>query len=226
MPTVLITGANRGLGLEFTRQYAADAWRVYACCRTPDEAEALKAVRGDVAIHALDVAAHASINALAGALEGEAVDILVSNAGIYGGRQSLGGIDYESWDRVLRINALAPIELTEAFLPHLERGNGKRVALITSQMGSIADNGSGGNYAYRSSKAALNAAGRSLALDLAPRGIIVLLLHPGWVRTDMGGPNARIDPATSIDGMRKVIGDAAPDDAGRFYRYDGSEIPW
>lgn len=226
MPTALVTGANRGLGLEFVTQYAADGWRVHACCRTPGKADALKAVGGDVAVHALDVAAHDSIHALADTLADEAVDVLVSNAGIYGGRQSLGSIDYEGWDRVLRINTLAPIELTEAFLPHLERGDGKRVALVTSQMGSIADNGSGGNYAYRSSKAALNAAGRSLALDLAPRGIVVLLLHPGWVRTDMGGPNARIDPPTSIAGMRQVIDDAAPGDAGRFYRYDGSEIPW
>ncbi|MEX2643177.1 MAG: SDR family oxidoreductase [Acetobacterales bacterium] len=226
MPTVLVTGANRGLGLEFVRQYAADGWRAHACCRKPDDAAELKAVEGDVRIHALDVGDFESIQALAGELSGEALDVLLSNAGIYGPSQSLGDINYGGWERVLRVNTLAPVFLTEAFLPHLEKGDGKRVALITSQMGSIADNGSGGNYAYRSSKAALNAAGRSLAVDLAPRGIIVLLLHPGWVRTDMGGPNARIAPPESIAGMRKGIADATPGDAGRFWRYNGTEIPW
>ncbi len=226
MPTVLVTGANRGLGLEFVRQYVTDGWRVHACCRAPAEATQLNALSGDIEVHRLDVAEFAAVGALAERLDGEPLDVLVNNAGIYGRRQSLGAIDYEGWTEVLRTNALAPVAVTEAFLPHLERGLLKRVALVTSQMGSIADNSSGNYYAYRSSKAALNAAGRSLAVDLAPRGIIVLLLHPGWVRTDMGGPGGKIDPPESVTGMRRGIADAKPGDSGRFYRYNGTEIPW
>lgn len=226
MPTVLVTGANRGLGLEFVRQYAADGWRVRACCRAPGDAHELKALAGDIKVHGLDVADLDSIRALADTLAGEAIDVLVNNAGVYGRRQSLRSIDYRAWLSMLQVNVLGAVATTEAFLPHLERGGMKRVALITSQMGSIADNSSGGAYAYRSSKAALNAAGRSLAVDLAPDGFIVLLLHPGWVRTDMGGPGGKIDPPESVAGMRRGIADAKPRHSGRFFRYDGSEIPW
>jgi NAD(P)-dependent dehydrogenase (short-subunit alcohol dehydrogenase family) len=226
MPTVLVTGANRGLGLEFVRQYATDGWRVHACCRAPQKAGELKEVAGDVTVHPLDVADTASVAALARALHGESIDVLVNNAGVYGRRQSLGRIDYDEWLDVLRTDTLAPVALTEALLPNLERGEGKRVALITSQMGSIADNTSGGVYAYRSAKAALNAAGRSLAVDLKPGGIIVLLLHPGWVRTDMGGSGGKIDAAESVAALRDGIADAKPAHSGRFFRYDGREIPW
>lgn len=226
MPTVLVTGANRGLGLEFVRQYAGDGWRVHACCRTPAKAAALGAVAGDVDVHALDVADGGALAALVRSLDGEAIDVLVNNAGIYGWRQSLGGIDYDGWLDVLRVNVLAPVAVTEALLPNLERGAGKRVALITSQMGSIADNSSGGTYAYRSSKAALNAAGRSLAVDLRARGIVVLLLHPGWVRTDMGGPGGRIDTPESVAALRERLAGATPAHSGRFFRYDGTELPW
>ncbi|MFM2128723.1 MAG: hypothetical protein RL477_269 [Pseudomonadota bacterium] len=226
MPTVLVTGASRGLGLEFVRQYADDGWRVHACCRAPADAGALAAIAGDVTVHALDVTDHGAIAALARNVAGEAIDLLLNNAGIYGRRQSLGRIDFAGWEEVLRTNTLAPVAVTEALLPALEKAKGAKVALITSRMGSIADNTSGGTYAYRASKAALNAAGRSLALDLAGRGIVVLLLHPGWVRTDMGGAGGQIDAPRSVAGLRRVIAGAGAADSGRFFAYDGREIPW
>lgn len=226
MTTVLITGSNRGLGLEFVRQYAADGARVLATCRDPDAAHELAAVEGDVAIHPLDVTDHLAIAALADDLKEEAIDILIANAGVMSRGHRLGEMDYDEFEQVLRTNTVAPVAVTEAFLPHMERGEGKRVALITSLMGSIADNQGGAYYAYRSSKAGLNACGRSLAIDLAPRGFIVLLLHPGWVRTDMGGPSAPIGAETSVRGMRSVIADAKAEHSGRMFAYDGRELPW
>jgi NAD(P)-dependent dehydrogenase (short-subunit alcohol dehydrogenase family) len=226
MPTVLITGANRGLGLEFVRQYATDGWRVHAGCRSPERAMDLRGIKGDVAVHRLDVTDEASIAAVVRALGDAAIDVLVNNAGVYGRRQSLGHIDYSGWEGVLRTNVLAPIAVTEALSSALLRAERPRVALITSRMGSIADNTSGGTYAYRSSKAALNAAGRSLALDLKAQGIIVLMLHPGWVRTDMGGAGAPLEPRDSIAALRRIIGGAEMIDSGRFFSHDGSEVPW
>lgn len=226
MPTVLITGASRGLGLEFVRQYAADGWHVHACCRAPGRAGELAAVAGDVQVHGLDVTNAAGIAALARDLGGGAIDLLVNNAGIYGRRQSLGRIDYDGWAEVLRTNTLGPIAVTEALLANLEKAGSAKVALMTSRMGSIADNTSGGTYAYRASKAALNAAGRSLALDLGGRGIAVVLLHPGWVRTDMGGAGGQIDAPQSVAGLRRVIAGLSAAGSGRFFAYDGREIPW
>jgi len=224
MPTVLITGASRGLGLEFARQYAADGWRVHACCREPGGA--VTAISGDVVCHALDVTDTAAIAALDAALKGEALDLLVNNAGIMGRGQKLGRIDADGWDTVLRVNAIAPIMLSEALLPNLRKVTGAKIAMLTSRMGSIADNTSGGMYAYRSSKAALNAAAHSLALDLADDGIPVVLLHPGWVRTDMGGPNGQIDAPEAVTGLRHIIADLKMADSGAFYAYDGRQIPW
>ena len=224
MPVVVITGANRGLGLEFARQYAAEGWRVHACCRRPTDA--LSGIAGDVVLHSLDVTDAKGIAALARDLLGEAVDLLINNAGVLDCRQSLGQIDYARWEDMMRINTLAPVAVTEALLPALARAGDAKVALITSRMGSVTDNTSGGFYAYRASKAALNAVGRSLALDLADKGITVVLLHPGWVRTDMGGPNGLIDAPQSVAGLRSVIAGAKPADSGRFFAYDGRELPW
>ncbi|MCH7635477.1 MAG: SDR family oxidoreductase [Proteobacteria bacterium] len=226
MPTVLITGANRGIGLEFARQYAEAGYRVHAACRTPESADALGSLGKGVKLHALDVTDHAGIEALAAGLEGEAIDIVINNAGIYGDQQELGKIDYAAWEEVMRVNTLAPLKMAECFLPHLEAGKMKMIASLTSRMGSIAENDAGGVYIYRSSKAALNAAARSLALDLAPRGITVIVFHPGWVKTDMGGAGALIDAETSVGGMRAVIKGAGPKDSGRFFNYDGTEVPW
>ncbi len=227
MSSVLITGANRGLGLEFARQYGADGWTVIATCRNPIGPGDLATIGGDIQVHGLDVTDHAQIERLAASLDGTAVDVLINNAGIYGPKTNdPADIDYAAWRRVIETNALSPLRVASAFVGHVAAGQSKTIANITSKMGSMTDNTSGGAYLYRSSKAALNSVMRSLAHDLAGRGIKVCVLHPGWVLTDMGGPNALIDAATSVSGMRAVIADLTPQRSGGFYNYDGSEIGW
>jgi NAD(P)-dependent dehydrogenase (short-subunit alcohol dehydrogenase family) len=228
MQTLLITGANRGLGLEFVRQYAADGWRVLACCRVPGEADELRTLAAaSIDIHALDVADFAAIDALAARLHDTPIDLLLNNAGIYPDHHGgFGDTDYAAWQRAYLVNSMAPLKMAEAFVRHLEQGSGKLIASVSSKMGSVADNTSGGAYLYRSSKSALNMVMKSLALDLAPRGIVALTLHPGWVLTDMGGPNALITPEQSIAGMRKVLARATAADAGRFLSFNGDELPW
>jgi len=226
MPTLLITGSNRGLGLEFVRQYAAEGWRVYACCRTPASASELEALASEtVTVHALDVGDFGAIEALAQELKGVAIDVLINNAGVFGDGSPLGKVNYEVFRKTLEINTLAPLRMTECFLPHLEAGSLKRIAHVTSRMGSITDNTSGGRYAYRSSKAALNMANKSLSQDLGSRATTVVL-HPGWVATDMGGPSAPLQAPESVTGMRKVIDGLSPEDTGRFYNWDGAILPW
>jgi NAD(P)-dependent dehydrogenase (short-subunit alcohol dehydrogenase family) len=203
MPTVLITGANRGIGLEFACQYAGDGWRVIATCRDPAKAGELSALGGDIEVHRLDVTDQARIQALAKSLKRSAVDLLLSSAGVYGPRPTqLGGVDYQSWMEVLHVNAMSPLKLCECFVDHVARSDLKRIVAVSSKMGSIADNTSGGSYIYRSSKTALNVVMKSLSVDLASRRVIVAVLHPGWVRTDMGGPSALIEVKTSVTGMR------------------------
>ena len=228
MPTVLVTGANRGLGREFVRQYLAEGWRVIATCRAPDKAKELKAMTSaNLAVKALDVTSADAIAALAQALRSEPIDLLINNAGVAGREAGeFGRIDARIYSSTMFTNSVAPVLLAQALLPHLERGQGKTIANISSQLGSIARNQTGGRYAYRSSKAALNAAMKSLAIDLEPRGIAVVVLHPGWVRTDMGGAGADIAPDVSVAGMRKVIAGLTPQKSGHFFNYDGSEIPW
>lgn len=231
MRTLFVTGANRGLGLEFARQYADDGWRVFAACRDPGAAEELRALAADsggrITPIVCDVTDLASVRAAAKSLAGTPIDLLVNNAGVGSPRgQKLGSLDYSAWARVLDVNTLGPMRVTEAFLEHLAAGSGRKVVTITSGMGSIADNTSGGAYAYRSSKAAVNMAVKSLSLDLAPRGITCVVMNPGWVRTDMGGPDGQISPAESIAGMRRVIARLKPSDAGRFFNYDGGSYPW
>lgn len=224
--TVLITGANRGLGLEFVRQYLQAGARVIAACREPDQALELHALAslGQLLVLPLEVTDWAEVAALPERLAAERIDLLINNAGVYGGEaQALGEIDVELWQSVLAVNTIAPLKLVEALLPRLAPG--AVIAQITSLMGSIADNGSGGCYYYRSSKAALNMVNKSLAVDLAGR-CCCLVLHPGWVLTDMGGPNALIDAATSVAGMRQVLAQATAGDSGKFLKYDGRELPW
>lgn len=228
MPTALITGASRGIGLEFVRQYAAEGWRVHAACRDPGAAgPAFADIAGEVHLHALDVRDTARIRALAEVLEGEALDLLVNNAGINPDpRRPLGQLDRDQWLEVLAVNAIAPTLIAEAFVPHVAQSGQRCIVGITSQLGSIGDNRSGGRYAYRSSKAALNMAFRSLARDLAPRGITVALLHPGHVETDMGGGEAPVPVADSVAGMRRVIAGLAPADSGGFWNFRGAVLPW
>ncbi len=227
MPTVLITGAGRGIGLEFTRQYAAAGWTVLAALRDPAAGEALNRMTGAVTRLPLDVADAGSIAALADRLRGTPIDLLINNAGLYGPTGvRLTAIDHDAWQRVMAVNLYGPVRMTQAFLDHLRAGRQRKIVALTSRMGSIADNTSGGGYIYRSSKAALNAGMRSLAIDLAGEGFSVGILHPGWVQTDMGGPKATLSPSDSVDGMRRVIDALGPQTSGRFLNYDGREIPW
>jgi NAD(P)-dependent dehydrogenase (short-subunit alcohol dehydrogenase family) len=225
MPTVVITGASRGLGFEFAKQYKADGWSVIATCRDPAKADALKAL--GVRIEALDVDSAAQTKALAERLSGESIDLLILNAGIYGPRTTgYQDLDEGAWAEVLRTNVMAPLRLAVAMAETLSNGGMKKLAFVSSRMGSIGANDSGGAYIYRSSKAALNAVIKSFALDTRELGLTAISLHPGWVRTDMGGPSAAIDPTTSVTGMRAVVAKAQFSDSGSFFNYDGAEIPW
>lgn len=231
METILITGANRGLGLGFTRTYLERGARVHACARTPERADELRRLaeeHGDrLEIHELDVTDAGHIAELKRALEGEAIDILLLNAGIYPDKSlSFGQLDEDKWIAGFRTNTIAPAKLSEALLPNVERSDRKVIAVVTSLMGSIADNQAGSFYMYRSSKAAVNMVVKSMAIDLKPRGIACVVLHPGWVKTDMGGPNARIDIPESVGGMRDVLDRLTLEDSGRFLAYDGRECPW
>ena len=226
MATVLITGANRGLGLEFARQYLADGWSVIACCRNPDKATALQALDSNMTCLALDVTEKAEVAALAAYLDGTPLDLLINNAGIYGPKTcNLGDVDMETWAAVMETNLYAPFRISRALLNNVAMAKGT-IATLSSKMGSIADNGSGGSYIYRSSKAAVNAVMKSLAIDVADLGVPVVTLHPGWVRTDMGGPRGLIDADESVVGMRAVIDATTVDTTGRFMTFDGKEIPW
>jgi NAD(P)-dependent dehydrogenase (short-subunit alcohol dehydrogenase family) len=233
LPTVLVTGASRGIGLEFVRQYAADGWRVLACVRSPQRATDLQQLAeqsaGQVTVHALDVEDHASIDALATALSAEPIDVLINSAGTREGRAfgKFGNSDFADWERVYRINVIGPMKMAEAFVGHVARSSQKKIVTLTSILGSIGRNSIGGLYAYRASKAAVNAVMRSMSIDLASaQGIAATTMHPGWVRTDMGGPRADIDVVTSVSGMRRVIDGLTTENAGRFWMYDGSKLPW
>lgn len=224
MPSVFVTGASRGLGLEFVRQYAAAGWNVTAACRDPSNAPALAAL--GVETVPLDLSDSGSIDRATESLAGRSFDVLLNNAGVMGEGQQFGRLSETEWERVLYVNAIAPLKMAEAFLPQVMAGQKKLMVFLTSRMGSIADNTSGGSYIYRSSKAALNAAVKSLSIDLAPRGVTTLLLHPGWVKTDMGGPNAMLTPADSIEGMRRLIDEAKPGQRLKFLDYKGQDLPW
>ena len=230
-PVVLVTGANRGLGLEFARQYAAEGWQVFAACRAPDEAAELKKLEagssGRVRVLPMDVTDVASVRAAAGVIGEQPIDLLLNNAGVMGPRnERIGSIDYTAWARVLDANSLGPMRVVEAFVENVAKGGQKKIVTITSGMGSLEDNTSGGSYAYRTSKAAVNMVVRSLALDLSPRGITCIVMNPGWVRTDMGGAGGKLLPAESIKAMRSVIAKLRPDDSGKFLNYTGKAFPW
>ncbi len=231
MPTVVITGANRGLGLEFATQYAADGWRTLACCRQPERAQALNRLaqgsHGRLTVHPLEVTNPDHVNAFRESLGTSGIDVLINNAGIYGQKGvSFGNSDADIWKHTFHTNVIAPFQIMEKLRDNLVAGERRVVANVTSKMGSIADNGSGGSYIYRSSKSALNSAMRSAALDLGGEGFKIVLLHPGWVQTDMGGDQALIDAQTSVSRMRGIIEGLDAEDNGRFIDQDGSTIPW
>jgi NAD(P)-dependent dehydrogenase (short-subunit alcohol dehydrogenase family) len=229
MPSILITGANRGLGLEFAKQYAESGYRVFASARAPHESQPLSELarrHKTMSLHALDVTDAQSVARLAGELGAEAIDILLNNAGVMGPRrQRLGDIDYDGMAQTFDVNALGPLRVAEAFVEHVARGERKLMVAISSGMGSIADS-SGGSYAYRASKAALNMSFHNLALDLKARGIIAFVINPGWVKTDMGGAQAPLSPAESIRAMRAVFDAMTLEQSGNFMNYRGGTYPW
>jgi NAD(P)-dependent dehydrogenase (short-subunit alcohol dehydrogenase family) len=208
-----------------------DGWQVYATCRDPKAASELRHLAdasGDrLEILALDVTDLATIKAAAAELDRQAIDLLINNAGVGGARgQTIGNIDYDAWAKVLDVNTMGPLRVSEAFVDHLARSERKLIVTLTSGMGSIADNTSGGAMAYRSSKAAVNMVMRSLAIDLAPRGISCVVVNPGWVKTAMGGPHATTTPAESVARLRRLIDNLGPTDSGKFFNHDGREYAW
>ncbi len=227
----LVTGANRGLGLEFTTKLAERGDEVIATCRSIAAAKELQELAersgGKVRLFEMDVATPADNQKLAAFLEGQAVDVLINNAGHYS--KDNGPFDTIDFDGIMKdfaINAMGSLRVTQAALPAIRRGGLKKIINISSKMGSIADNSGGGAYAYRMSKTALNMGSRSLAQDLKPEGITVLAVHPGWVVTDMGGPNGLVDTNESINGLIKVIDNAGLEQSGRFWDFRGEELPW
>jgi NAD(P)-dependent dehydrogenase (short-subunit alcohol dehydrogenase family) len=238
---VFLTGANRGLGLEWTRQLAGRADRVFATCRRPDEApeliELAEAHPDTIDVFALDVSAPDAIDAAAERVRETtgAVDLLLNNAGTNGGGTSdrFGSVDQETMMNVLRVNTVGPHLLVQAFADTLRTGavdgiagDNSVVVNVTSQLGSIANTSRGSWHSYKASKAALNMCTRLQSGALKGDGVIVVSMHPGWVRTDMGGSNARLSPRESVRGMISVIGNLRPSDSGRFLTYEGQELPW
>ena len=235
MPTVLITGANRGIGLEFARQYLADDWRVIACCRDPDQADELRALSDDAGrlqIERLDVTDHAQIDALA-TRHAEPVDLLLNNAGIIGPipipahieRQHFGSLDYDLWAQVLRTNTFGPVKMAEAFLPQVEASEQKKIVSLSSTIGSIAERDTPA-YAYATSKTALNKAMTLLAASLRERHVIVAVVCPGYVKTRMDFGTATIEIPDSVASLRRLIDRFTLADSGTFTRYNGERIAW
>ena len=229
--TYFITGCNRGLGLEFVRQLLARGQRVIATCRDIATSTDLTALTlkhsGQLSLVEMDVSDEASMREAVALLNDEAIDVFINKAGMYGPRDAnFGNVDGLAMAEVLYTNAVAPVLLTQLLIDNVRKGSGKKLVYVSSKMGSIADNGRGGSYIYRSSKTALNSVVKSLALDLAPEGIATATLHPGWVRTDMGGPNGLIDAPESVSGMLNVIDGLSVANTGQFFNYDGATIAW
>lgn len=221
---VLITGANRGLGLEFARQYSDDGWTVIGTARSPERATDLNAL--DVEVMQLDVTDAESVTRLATVLDGRAIDMLINNAGIFPRYNALAETELDTVSLILDVNLIGPMRVTQALLPNLEAGDQKKIVNISSGLGSIEKNGFGRFYGYRESKAALNMFSKTLAVELADQGFTVLAQHPGWVQTDMGGPQADLTPEEAITGMRAVIDNATPEDSGTFWSVTGEQEPW
>ena len=233
MKTVVITGTNRGLGLGFVTHYLEAGWKVIAINR--HDSEALSALKANAALTCLraELTDEGDLARVAGELGSTDIDLLIHNAGVMGDanfrrevmqKQSLADFAREEWRKVFEINVFTPVQLTALLAPRLK--DGATVVTLSSQMGSIEQNSFGGWYAYRASKAAVNGIMKSMSLELADRGIIAIAMHPGWVRTDMGGPDADIDTDTAIDGMTGVIAGLTLADSGRFLGYNGDELPY
>lgn len=227
MPSVLIAGANRGIGLEFVRQYAADGWMVHATARSGEACAALAALGGNVRAHRLEVTDPDSIAALARELGAAPLDVLIANAGISGDlARAPERVDRGELLEVVSVNTFAPLHLAVALRPHLERGRLRIAAAMSSLMSSLARNTNGTQYVYRASKTALNAVWTSLAREWRPSGLTCVLLRPGFVRTEMTGFKGELDAPESVRGMRKVVAGLTLADAGRLIGYDGLDLPW
>ncbi|MBR0693193.1 SDR family oxidoreductase [Bradyrhizobium lablabi] len=223
MATILVTGCDTGLGAEFARQYAKDGHRVIATCLDPAADKETSATTGNIEVEKLDVTDHAAIEALSRRLKHDEIDILLNNAGIGRPHPPFGETDYVLWQRILQTNLIGPMKMAECFVEQVGRSELKMMAFVSSRMGSIALNNSGGSYAYRSSKAGLNMIVKTLAVDLAPRHICVLALHPGWAATEPGG---RVAVAESVAGMRGVMQRAGRHHTGSFVTYHDQPLPW
>jgi NAD(P)-dependent dehydrogenase (short-subunit alcohol dehydrogenase family) len=233
---VLVTGANRGLGLEFASQYAADGWEVLATARAATGSQELRELAKrypKLKVYVLDVSDEKSIRELADGIDGKPIDVLIHNSGIYPRNgQKAGEIDYDGWRAAFETNVFGPMRVTEALLKNVAASRRKQIAVISTSMSSLhAVQGAsvaqaGTSYQYRSSKTALNMAMSILAKELELRGISVVLFDPGWVKTDMGGPNAQLTPEQSIGGMRKVLAGDPREINGKFLGHDGSIRPW
>lgn len=220
----LVTGANRGLGLEFVKQLRARGERVFATARTPRDAAELRALTPDVL--ALDVASTQSIDSLAAALKGQPIDVLINNAGVFGNDPSISELSLPEFQRVFAANVFGPALLAKAVVPNLEAGRRKLIANISSTLGSIERSSHGFSWSYRSSKAALNMLGVAMHHELAPRGFTCVNFCPGWNQTEMGGPNAPLKPADSIRSLIAVLDRLTVADSGRFLSHQGETIPW
>ncbi len=231
MTNVLITGANRGIGLALVEAYAADATHVYACCRAPGTAHALASLaeksRGPVSIHPLDVTDPSSIASLRASLASVPLDILINNAGINSSNiQTLDGFDYSDFQPVFATNTIGPLRMAQAFRPNLAASREKKLVTISSILGSITNNTDGAYAIYRASKAAVNQIMRGLAHELRRHGIISVLISPGYVKTDMAGPDALLEPHESASGLKRVIHSLKADMSGQFLDYRGKILPW
>ncbi|MDB4476176.1 SDR family oxidoreductase [bacterium] len=229
MPSLLITGVNRGLGLEFITQYVAVGWTVIGTCRDPEgasEAQALAAASPKLSLHKLDVSDFDAVSALAETLKNTPIDVLILNAGMMAERTGLGTFNAKDFLQVLNVNVVAPAIFIQAFAGHVAASERKIIVGMGSTLGSIAGNTTGGMYSYRSSKAALHAIMRTASVDLKDKGITAIAMHPGWVATDMGGDGADIQSSESISGMMSVIDGLSLSDSGRFLTYAGEELPW
>lgn len=229
--TILVTGANRGIGLELVKQYAASGCKVLACCRDPEKASELNQLQknhADISIHQIDVSDEASIRHLADQLKQTPIDILYNNAGVAGGDQQFGSIEYKTLLNTLQVNTVGPVMLAQALIDQVNLGKCKKIVNISSTMGSIELNsGDGwGWLSYRVSKSALNSATRCMANQLKGRQIIVVAMHPGWVQTDMGGAGADISVEKSVSGIKNVISKISLNDSGNFLTYNGKSLPW
>ena len=230
MINVLITGANRGLGLGFVKKYLEK--NVHVLCTTRDISgskellECKERYPNNIEIFELDLLKENGAETLANQLNGMPIDILINNAGVGSSNQHFEAVSSKPWLEVLKVNLIAPLIITQSLIKNVKKSSVKKINFLSSQLGSIEENTSGGMYIYRSSKTGLNQVVKSLSVDLKPKGIKVVAIHPGWVKTDMGGPNAPVSIDESVEGMIRVIETTGIKDTGKFLNYDGRELPW